>query len=371
MPDPDVSGLAEPFEMEVFQAGDYGPNGDWTDRDLDAIAADYDAATLHEAPVTVDHTKSGPAWGWVDRLRRVGSRLVATIKQMPTAFRELIQQGRYKKRSAELYFKHPKTGRPYLRAVTFLGAQPPEVKGLADVTFTEDDGDVAVVEFEEGGREVKTYTQEQLDAAIKETLDKRGAEQAAEFAEVSKQLEKAKADLARAKEGAGGGDVGDRPAEFAELRGQVDKAKADLAETQKMLAAERQVRLAQTQRSRRAEIVSFCEKLEGEGQLSPALRQNGLVELMESLSDEETIEFGEGENKSKKSQQALFRGVLAAMPAAVPTGEVPRGISSGDGPKGWAEIAAEFAEGRETFESMGLTLEDYAKVNYGVTPPQK
>jgi hypothetical protein len=122
--------------MEVFRAGDYGAKGRWSEEDLEFLARDY-SPEISEAPLTFDHARSGPAFGWVTRLRRVGDRLVATLSGVPEVVRELVRQGAYKKRSVELIRKLAATGRPYLRAVTLLGAASPEVKGLRDVVFDE------------------------------------------------------------------------------------------------------------------------------------------------------------------------------------------------------------------------------------------
>jgi hypothetical protein len=119
------------LEVEVFRAGDYGPKGVWGENELERIAADYDPA-LHEAPVTLDHARKGPALGWVEALRRVGDRLVARLRGLNGKLVELIREGSFKKRSVEIYPAMRETGRPYLRAVSFLGASVPEVKGLAD-----------------------------------------------------------------------------------------------------------------------------------------------------------------------------------------------------------------------------------------------
>lgn len=119
------------LELEVFRAGDYGAKGTFDEQALENIAADYDAA-LHEAPVTLDHAQSGPAHGWVAGLRRAGDKLVATLRGLSAPLRELLTAGAFKKRSVELYPQFKDTGRPYLRAVSFLGAAVPEVKGLSD-----------------------------------------------------------------------------------------------------------------------------------------------------------------------------------------------------------------------------------------------
>jgi hypothetical protein len=134
----------EMVEMEVFRAGDYGGKGAYSEADLDALAADY-SRELHEAPLTLDHAQAGPAFGWVAGLRRTGDRLVATLTGVPEALRGMIRAGAYKKRSIELIRTLAVTGRPYLRAVSLLGAATPEVKGLRDVAFAADD-DVEAIE---------------------------------------------------------------------------------------------------------------------------------------------------------------------------------------------------------------------------------
>ncbi|MEN6625218.1 MAG: hypothetical protein ABFD69_03205 [Candidatus Sumerlaeia bacterium] len=128
--------MPERLEVEVFRAGDYGAKGAWDEAAIDTIAADYDPA-LHEAPVTVDHAQSGPALGWVEALRRVGDRLVARLRLTSSKFIDLLRGGAFKKRSVEIYPELRETGRPYLRAVSFLGAAAPEVKGLADPIMSE------------------------------------------------------------------------------------------------------------------------------------------------------------------------------------------------------------------------------------------
>lgn len=134
------------YELEIFRAGDYGAKGSYSEGDLDAIARDYNPAQ-HEAAVTVDHEQSGPAHGWVSGLRRLGDRLLATLTKLSPALITALKTHAYKKRSVELYRQFPETGRPYLKALTFLGAGAPEVKGLADPQFSE--SAPAVVRFDE------------------------------------------------------------------------------------------------------------------------------------------------------------------------------------------------------------------------------
>lgn len=133
------------MELEIFRAGHYGPKGDWDEDALEGLARDYDAS-IHEAPVTLDHAQSGPALGWVASVRRVGDRLVARLRDLNPAFTELLKEGAFKKRSVELYPEAAHSGRPYLKAVSFLGAATPAVKGLRDILLN-DEGDA--IHFEQ------------------------------------------------------------------------------------------------------------------------------------------------------------------------------------------------------------------------------
>lgn len=124
------------LEVEIFRGGDYGSKGRYDPPDLDGIAEDY-RPERHEAPVTLDHAQQGPAHGWVKRLHRIGDRLVATLWKLSPALREWLRDGAYRKCSVELYRAFRETGRPYLKAVSFLGAAAPEVKGLQPPVFSE------------------------------------------------------------------------------------------------------------------------------------------------------------------------------------------------------------------------------------------
>ncbi len=129
--------MDEELELEVFRAGDYGRKGRWDVEALDRLVADYDPA-LQEAPVTLDHAQEGPALGWVAALARRGDRLLARLKDLNAGLVELLRAGAFKKRSVELYVALPETGRPYLKAVSFLGAGAPAVAGLRDLVFARD-----------------------------------------------------------------------------------------------------------------------------------------------------------------------------------------------------------------------------------------
>lgn len=69
--------------------------------------------------------------GWVAALRVSGGVLQARFYRLSTRLRDWLREGAYRSRSIEMYKPFEPTGRAYLAAVTFLGAQPPAVKGLS------------------------------------------------------------------------------------------------------------------------------------------------------------------------------------------------------------------------------------------------
>jgi hypothetical protein len=152
------------FPIEVFATGTWGGRT-WTDADLDAMAANFSKLAGHiKPPLKLGHSdkqilgqKDGqPALGWIAGLQRVGSKLMASVQDVPDVLKSLIQKRRYARVSSEIYPKWDMTSweknlqsgvtGPVLSAVALLGADIPEVKTLEDLgrllateglTFTE------------------------------------------------------------------------------------------------------------------------------------------------------------------------------------------------------------------------------------------
>ena len=129
--------------FEVFKAGTY-PQGKFTKKEIAQIAKNYDP-TFCEAPITIDHQQSGPAYGWVDDVKADGEKLKVSFKEVPKEFEQAVNDGKYKKVSVELYRNLDGKG-AYLKAVSFLGAAMPQVKGLEAIKFMEAESDT--YEFE-------------------------------------------------------------------------------------------------------------------------------------------------------------------------------------------------------------------------------
>lgn len=138
--------------VEILRVGRW--NGrEYAGRDLDAIVESYAALApvYYEAPGKLGHnddqtlTDGQPAVGWVTRVYRKGNSLLADFKDVPATLGRLIQAGGYRKRSVEVMFNVQMAERTWdcvLKAVAWLGADMPAVKGMSDVMefYTDQDG---------------------------------------------------------------------------------------------------------------------------------------------------------------------------------------------------------------------------------------
>ncbi|EAA6914929.1 peptidase [Salmonella enterica subsp. enterica] len=139
--------------IHIFRAGTHtdmhGRRINFSDADLNEIAQNYNPA-LHEAPIVVGHPKTdAPSYAWVRGIKKDPDGLKAEPRDIDPQFAELVKNRRYSKVSASFYCPespgNPTPGKYYLRHVGFLGAQPPAIKGLKQVSFAEDEE--GVVEF--------------------------------------------------------------------------------------------------------------------------------------------------------------------------------------------------------------------------------
>ena len=166
---------------EVFKAGKY-PQGKFTKKEIAEIAKNYDPKFC-EAPITIDHQQSGPAYGWVETVKAEGDKLKVAFKDIPEAFEKDVNDGKYKKVSVELYRNLEGKG-AYLKAVSFLGAAIPQVKGLEAIKFMESESDTYEFEAEDDS---ENFSQEDIEDLKKQISDLET--QVANFKENNKKLE--------------------------------------------------------------------------------------------------------------------------------------------------------------------------------------
>jgi len=293
---PSAPNTTLPAGIEAFRAGrhvgDDGSVYEFSDADIDAIAAAYDPA-LREAPLVVGHpATNAPAYGWVAAVRaavgKLGRALVIDSRDVEPAFAEMVARRRFPKRSASFYSpqhpNNPTPGRWYLRHVGFLGAQPPAVAGLKDIQFSEGDDGTGVVSFSESG-----------DNLLQETF--------VEKDEATKQQEKLQADLA------------------------AEKTAREKAEADAKTANEKLAQFAEGQRKdRHAAHVSFAEAAFKAGKLKPADRA-AAVAVLDQLADGQVVEFAEGDTTKKVNPAEFVKSLIENAKPVVQFGEFAPGGS--------------------------------------------
>ncbi len=157
--------------IEIFRTGKHrascGKEDYYSEASLDEIAARYNSAG-DKAPLVKGHPKNDDAaYGWVERLARRGTRLLAKVKDVAPELADQVRKGMYRKVSIALF--PDKT----LRHVGLLGAVPPAVKGLAPVQFS-------------GERE---YAEIETECFTGTSLHERNAELEEQVAELSGKLD--------------------------------------------------------------------------------------------------------------------------------------------------------------------------------------
>ena len=251
--------------IAIFRTGQHtdshGNVLDATPDYLRAIAASYQP-TLHEAPAVIGHpADNAPAYAWVQSLN---------FSQVDEGFASLLQAGRFKKRSASFYPpghpSNPTPGRPYLRHVGFLGAQPPAVKGLAD--FADGDNPPPTYDFEEPTPE-PPQPENPMDKTELETKE----------------------------------------AELAEREKALAAREAELKKREEALAAEEAAR-------EEAEAADFAEGLVKAGKVLPN-EKPAVIAILRGMDKSATYDFAEGGKLTQKPAADSLRALLQRLPVTV------------------------------------------------------
>ncbi|MEX6145600.1 hypothetical protein AB6G46_15930 [Providencia hangzhouensis] len=283
------------------------------------LAASYDP-TLMETPFVIGHPKlTAPSYGWAGRFEVRDGLLYAEPKQVVPEFAEAFNKGMYKKRSLSIYFPNspgnPKPGHFYPRHVGFLGAMPPAVKGLPDVSFAECDGDLAPVEFALPW-EVASLV-DTLRAMRDYLIEKDGLEKANlvlpqwRIDDLATSIANSRMDDAVQPISYSEGDKMKTteptpPTDFAEREAQIQARENDLK------AREQKIKDDEAQRHRQ-EVTDFADGLVKDGKLLPA-QKNRVVEIFMNLPNG-PVSFADGSATVNETPEALLRDVLQSRPA--------------------------------------------------------
>lgn len=203
---------------EIFQADRPSSKG-FTEKDLEDIVSNYNPQSEHEAAMKVAHgfenitrTRNPElAGGWVSNLKKQGKSLYAQFKDVDEKLKNLVQTGRLKKVSAEIYpnyiNKEGKRIGAYLRAVAFLGTSAPAIKGMQPVTFSEKDehGEFLTFSLEEEKNEGEKMNEELVKQILAEKdekismLEKANLEKEQEFKAFEESIEELKNEIETVK----------------------------------------------------------------------------------------------------------------------------------------------------------------------------
>jgi hypothetical protein len=330
----------------IFRKGKHtassGMTAEYTAEQLRAAVAAYDPK-VSPAPIVVGHPKDNhPAFGWIGGLEfdEGTGEVIAVPEQVMPEFAEAVEAGRYRTRSASWYLpgsaSHPLKGTDkhdtlYPRHVGFLGAQPPAIKGLGDVQFS--DSDAGVVEFADSARwawgslavlmrgfrewligekgletadkVLPNFYLSDLDAAAKEAREVNDSTAAAPaFSEEDPMT------------------IAELQAQVAALTAERDALKAkqmpaDFAERESAIAA-REAKVAEAEaKAARLTVEARVDAAIKDGRALPAQRKQ-LVEFAMSLAEADAVvEFGEGDKAKKVTQREAYLLQVESGPKVV------------------------------------------------------
>ena len=343
---------------------------------IDKAVSGFDSK-YHEPPIVVGHPKdNAPAFGWVDGLKKAVEKgtnvLLARFKQVVPEFEDMAKKGLYKKRSASFY----PDGR--LRHVGFLGAAPPAVKGLADLSFSDDEGAVSFEFYDPGmnaiarifrslrdwiiekeGKDAADaiipdwdveYMREEANRDEGTTDDGREAPGFASAQNFNKEVRnmtfkdfmeafkfwkqvEENPDLALPPAQPASG-----PTQFTDADIEHFKNEAAVAERKKVEAEFAEKDRTAKREARKQEISGWCEGHVREGKIAPAWVKSGIADFMQALDAEAEISFTD---ETKATSLDWFKHFIDGLPKLIDFNE----IAARDKDAGGAGSAGEKLDG--------------------------
>lgn len=344
-----------------------GRKHDFKIEELDRVVKLYSRRddNWKEAPVVIGHPATdSPAYGWIDSLQRVDSRLYARAKDVIPAFADQVKEKMYK-------FVSPSfRADGSLRHVGFLGGTPPAIPGLGEVTpaFADFSGDedfdsyeFDFAEMEKTGLAYINHHLQRAFAALKKYYDFSDEEEERDIddpdstdPDMQKDDENPAAPLVDQDEAAEN-KIDQKEANMPLTKGESPKktkestppgtavmepagpgegeVTADFSEELKekdARIAALEKRLAKLETSAvQKDVSSFAEGLVKAGKLLPK-HKPAFVTLLTRLDDSEAFDFAE-EGAEKKEEKTLRRAFMDfaedTFPVQVPLTPIKRGTA--------------------------------------------
>lgn len=353
----------------------------------------------YRIPLVVGHDEDGswlkdsgyPAAGWLENIRKVGSKIVATVTDVPKKIAELITARAYRTVSPEIYTNFGGTMGPALRRVALLGGQIPHIKTLDDVM-------ALYAEFREpgvwhaadepGGEYItlKTETDPMDEKEMQKKIDEHEAGRKKadeEHAAAVKKYEEAAAEEKKKAEA-----TAEEVKKLTEASAALGKELEGIKEAQrqpgrsldnlKKFVDKGAVTEAVDRLEEKSAIIdSFIEQQVRAGKLTPAEIDAGLKAHLMALDDSTVVIFGEGDGAKKKTMLESALDLIVVRKPIVKLGETAIAGAGGPLNDGWKtdvidpatgekvervrkETLKYYLEHREEFESKGMTLKGLA-----------
>lgn len=272
-----------------------------------------------------------PSFGWIKELKVKGEKLFAKITNIPKLIKEMIENKQYREVSSEIGFNKlvgNERLRKVLKGVALLGVELPAVDNLDEFTqfysLNTDESESSMSFTVEKNNKNKKKEGEPMPDDTKELEAK------------NKKLEEENAKLKKDNETLG-----------------TDNKKL---ETEKKESDTKLSKTVSEERSK--EIKTFVKEKIKEGKILPA-NEDSSVSILESLSDEKTIDFAKDGKTEKVSARELRQQEIEASPNVVEFAEKLRKQKTGEKGTDLAEETKSFKKNDENEESENSQKADF------------
>jgi hypothetical protein len=347
-----MGGDMDTYELpnqEVFKAGTW--NGDHYDvDDLDKMVEAYQATAEGYKPklkLSHYHPKGWPAVGYMDNLRRVGSKLLADFKGIPKKVFDVIKAGGYTNKSAEVIWNcavEMKDGQkkkfPYLmKAVALLGVDLPAVdnlNGLMEAIYSSDGGEARAYKSQAPEGESKSY-----DLKTEETHMEKIEQLTADLATANTKLAAAERQNGAAEE------------QVKKFSKEVEDLKAQVASLTKRAEGAEGKAKEYAAKELKTRITGAVDKLIADKKLAPAMKEKAYA-LLEGI-----VNSGTEKKYSVDGKDATLEEIAVDLLGAGSVGLSDKTKSyAGDRPAGGGEEP----EG-DINTDLAVKAKEYAKQN--------
>lgn len=125
--------------VEIFRSGEQtdsqGRTAVFTNADLDSMVKNH-----RPSPIVIGHPKTdSPAWGWSKGLKRVGNKLYGKYKDVVASFEKMVENKQFPERSIKI--EQLEEGGFRLVHTGFLGAVAPAIEGMERMAFSQPSGE--------------------------------------------------------------------------------------------------------------------------------------------------------------------------------------------------------------------------------------